>query len=179
MEREKMMAGALPTTDADRGPLRLGTRRAPDVRGQPATDTDGDRAINAAITPPRPLGVHHVKVPVTDLGRSRAWYESVFGIEMMIEFADDDGTVRGVAYAPINQLTLSLREDPERAAALAGFDSWAVLVDSRADLDAWAAHLDRLGIEHGPVLTATLGWLLACTDPDGIGVRFYTAERHG
>ena len=110
----------------------------PDVRGQPATDTGGDRAMKAAITPPRPLGVHHVKVPVTDLGRSRAWYESVFGIEMMIEFPDDDGTVRGVAYAPINQLTLSLREDPERAAALAGFDSWAVLVDSRADLDAWA-----------------------------------------
>lgn len=174
-----MMTGPFPATAADRGPLRLGTRRARDVRGEPATDTDGDRAMNAAITPPRPLGVHHVKVPVTDLGRSRAWYESVFGIEMMIEFPDDDGTVRGVAYAPINQLTLSLREDPERAAALAGFDSWAVLVDSRADLDAWAAHLDRLGIEHGPVLTATLGWLLACTDPDGIGVRFYTAEHHG
>jgi Glyoxalase/Bleomycin resistance protein/Dioxygenase superfamily len=116
-----MMTGAFPQLMQIAARYDWELAGPPDVRGQPATDTDGDRAMNAAITPPRPLGVHHVKVPVTDLGRSRAWYESVFGIEMMIEFPDDDGTVRGVAYAPINQLTLSLREDPERAAALAGF----------------------------------------------------------
>ena len=41
-----------------------------------------------------------------------------------------------------------------------------------------SAHLDHLGVAHGPVITATLGWLLSAADPDGIDLRFYTAEQH-
>ena len=55
-----------------------------------------------------------------------------------------------------------------RAQALAGFDPLAVLVATRADLDDIAAHLDHLGIPHGPVTTATLGWLLSTTNPNGV-----------
>lgn len=54
----------------------------------------------------------------------------------------------------------------------------AILVATRADLDEVTAHLDHLGIPHGPVTTATLGWLLSTTDPDGVDLRFYTAEHH-
>jgi catechol-2,3-dioxygenase len=28
-------------------------------------------------------GVHHVKLPVSDVGRSRAWYERVLGFELV------------------------------------------------------------------------------------------------
>lgn len=48
------------------------------------------------------LGVHHVKVPVVNLARSREWYERLFGVEALIEFPDEDGVVRGVAYPPLN-----------------------------------------------------------------------------
>jgi catechol 2,3-dioxygenase-like lactoylglutathione lyase family enzyme len=123
-------------------------------------------------------GLHHVKVPVSDLTRSRAWYETVLSLSPHLEFPDDSGAVRGVAYQPLGNLTLCLREDPPRAQALAGFNPLAVLVATRADLDDIAAHLDQHGVSHGPVLTATLGWLLSAVDPDRIELRFYTAEHH-
>ncbi len=123
-------------------------------------------------------GIHHVKVPVSDLARSRHWYESVLQVTPALEFPDADGVVRGVVYHPVGSLTVCLREDPTRAAALAGFGLLAVLVATRVDLDKITVHLDQLGVGHGPVITATLGWLLSAPDPDGIDLRFYTAEQH-
>jgi catechol 2,3-dioxygenase-like lactoylglutathione lyase family enzyme len=35
------------------------------------------------------LGVHHIKIPVSHIVRSRAWYERVFDLEPFLEFADD------------------------------------------------------------------------------------------
>jgi catechol 2,3-dioxygenase-like lactoylglutathione lyase family enzyme len=123
-------------------------------------------------------GVHHLKVPVTDLARSRSWYADVLSLVVELEFRDDDGTVRGVAFERRNGLTLCLREDVPRARALAGFDPYAVLVPTRADLDGVLGRLEDLGLPHSPVITASLGWLVRVTDPDGIELRFYTEERH-
>ena len=123
-------------------------------------------------------GLHHVKIPVADLVSTRDWYESLLGLQVEIEFKDDDGTVRGVAYQPLGDLRMAFREDPERAAALNGWDPLALAVATRADLDTVAAELDARGIEHGPVITATLGWLLSATGPGGLQLRFYTDERH-
>jgi catechol 2,3-dioxygenase-like lactoylglutathione lyase family enzyme len=41
-------------------------------------------------------GIHHVKLPVSDLARSREWYERVLAFTVEREFPDDDGVVRGV-----------------------------------------------------------------------------------
>jgi len=125
------------------------------------------------------LGLHHVKVPVTDLERSRKWYEQVFDLEPEVEFRDDDGSVRGVAYRPKAGFTLALRENPEVARAIVGFDPFAILVQGRADVDAWAGRLDAFGIAHSPVIEGAVGWLLSFKDPDGIELRLYSADRHG
>jgi catechol 2,3-dioxygenase-like lactoylglutathione lyase family enzyme len=45
-------------------------------------------------------GLHHVKVPVSDLPRSRAWYETVLPLSPHLEFPDDSGTVHGIAAHP-------------------------------------------------------------------------------
>ncbi len=56
------------------------------------------------------LGLHHIKIPVSDLVRSRAWYERVFDLEPVMEFRDDeDGVVRGVVYRSKGDLAFSLR----------------------------------------------------------------------
>jgi catechol 2,3-dioxygenase-like lactoylglutathione lyase family enzyme len=123
-------------------------------------------------------GLHHAKIPVSDLARSRAWFESLLGLQTEIEFRDDDGTVRGVAYRPIGGFRIALREDPARASALAGWDPLALAVATRADLDAIAAELDARRIDHGPVIQATLGWLMSVEAPGGIQLRFYTEQRH-
>lgn len=124
------------------------------------------------------LGVHHVKVPVTDLGLSRAWYETILPLTAHLEFKDEEGALRGVVYQPLGGLTLCLREDPDLARALSGFDPFAILVQSEAELRAFAERLDSAGVGHGPIVTATLGWLLSVPDPDGLSLRFYTADRH-
>ncbi|MBV9830477.1 MAG: VOC family protein [Marmoricola sp.] len=122
-------------------------------------------------------GLHHVKLPVVDLTASREWWEALLGLTVEIEFCDADGTVRGVAYEPVGGLRLALRKDPTRAEALAGFDSVALGVETRADLEEVIARLDEMGTPHGPVIAATIGWLLAATGPNNQQLRFYTFER--
>jgi len=132
--------------------------------------------VSGAPAPLPVSGLHHLKLPVLDLARSRAWYERVLGLTAKLEFADADGTVRGVSFAPLAGLRLALREDPERARALAGFDPLALAVRTRADLDTAVAGLDERGVPHGPVIAASKGWLVGVDDPDGRQLRFYTDE---
>jgi catechol 2,3-dioxygenase-like lactoylglutathione lyase family enzyme len=125
------------------------------------------------------LGLHHVKLAVSDLARSRTWYERVFELQPKVEFADDDGAVRGVSYQPKGGFALALREIPALALAMTGFDPLAILVESRDGLEAWGRRLDELGVAHTPVTVAALGWMLSFDDPDGLLLKLYTREEHG
>lgn len=121
------------------------------------------------------LGLHHVKVAVSDLKRSREWYEQLLGVHLAVEFRDDDGTVRGVAYEPIGAFTLALRERADVAAATAGFDPFAILVADRAAIDGWVHRFEALGLPHTPVQRGAQGWKVVAADPDGTEVAFYSA----
>jgi catechol 2,3-dioxygenase-like lactoylglutathione lyase family enzyme len=120
-------------------------------------------------------GIHHVKLPVADLARSRSWYESVLGLHVEIEFAED-GVVEGLAMAdPAGSISLALRHDPVRAAALSGFDPIALAVPTRDAVQQWRRRLDELGQPHGGVVTGHKGGsvLIGLHDPDGIEIRLY------
>lgn len=120
-------------------------------------------------------GFHHIKLPVADLDRSRAWYTSVLGLHVEIEFTED-GVVRGLALAdPTGTVRLALRHDPPRAAALAGFDLVAIGVPTRDGVQAWRRRLDELGQAHGGIVTGHNGGavLVGLHDPDGIQIRLY------
>jgi catechol 2,3-dioxygenase-like lactoylglutathione lyase family enzyme len=124
-------------------------------------------------------GVHHLKLPVCDLARSRAWYESRLGYRMSVEFVEQ-GTLMGLGLShPNGGPDLALRLDPERAAAAAGFDYFAIGVPDRPAIQALAERLSALGEEHAGVHRASLGWILPMLhDPDGHEVRFYTSTHH-
>ena len=63
-------------------------------------------------------GIHHIKLPVSDVARSRAWYQRVLGFETEIEFVED-GEIQGVAIRRDGcQPQIALRHDPDRARAL-------------------------------------------------------------
>jgi catechol 2,3-dioxygenase-like lactoylglutathione lyase family enzyme len=124
-------------------------------------------------------GIHHVKLPVTDLARSREWYQSRLGYEVQIEFVEQ-GTLMGyVLIHPNGGPTLALRLNPERARAAAGFDYFAIGVPAKEAIDQLAARLTALGEQHAGVHRATIGWILPeLRDPDGHDVRFYTVQHH-
>jgi len=61
-------------------------------------------------------GIHHVKLPVSDLARSREWYERVLGHTVEREFPDDDGVIRGVGgRLPGAGVPVALRQDAQAA----------------------------------------------------------------
>jgi catechol 2,3-dioxygenase-like lactoylglutathione lyase family enzyme len=120
-------------------------------------------------------GIHHVKLPVSDLERSREWYTSVLGLRVEIEFVED-GELRGLALGGADgRPRLALRLDPIRASALSGFDAVALEVADRTDVDAWRDRLDDLGQAHGGIVTGHRGGsvLIGLHDPDGIEIRLY------
>ena len=122
-------------------------------------------------------GFHHVKLPVADLSRSRDWYTSVLGLRVEIEFVED-GVLRGLALADASgRLSLALRLDPERAAALAGFDPIALAVPSLRDLQEWQRRVAGFNEPHDGIVTGHMGSVLVgLHDPDGIEVRLYAVE---
>lgn len=120
-------------------------------------------------------GVHHVKLPVSDLGRSRDWYERALGLVVGREF-EEDGVLQGLALSnSTGSVQVALRRDPVRAAAFAGFDLLALAVAERADVESWRDHLDAGGHTHGGIVTGSEGGsvLVGLHDPDRIEIRLY------
>jgi catechol 2,3-dioxygenase-like lactoylglutathione lyase family enzyme len=128
---------------------------------------------------PALAGIHHLKLPVTDLSRSREWYFSRLGYQVQMEFVEQ-GRLMGVALShPNGGPPLALRLDPGRARAAAGFDYFSIGVPDKDAIDRLAARLTRLGEPHAGVHWASIGWILPeLHDPDGHEVRFYTIQHH-
>jgi len=124
-------------------------------------------------------GVHHLKLPVADLDRTRAWYESRLGYHATVQFTQG-GRATGLVMAhPNGGPMLSFPLDPERAARVSGFDYFSIGVPDKNALELLARRLADLGEENYGVHFATIGWILPGThDPDGHEVRFYTTEHH-
>jgi len=143
--------------------------------------TDAAHTAHTAHTADAPAlaGIHHLKLPVTDLARSLEWYRSRLGYDVQVEFVEQ-GTLMGYGLAhPAGGPHLGLRLDPERARAAAGFDYFAIGVPDKAAIDQLARKLDELGQPHAGVHRASLGWILPeVLDPDGHALRFYTMEHH-
>ncbi len=133
------------------------------------------------MTRPKLAGIHHIKIPVSDLARSTRWYGDVFGLRVTMEFPEADGVVRGLGgdVDGLGPVGLALRENPTAAEGCRGFDPVSFGVDDRAGLAAWASHLDGLGIAHSPVIDASKGWLLVFHDPDGLELHLYSWAEHG
>jgi glyoxylase I family protein len=138
------------------------------------------------MTSPIEVGLpHHVRLTVTDVARSRAFYTQVFGFDVALEEPPDDDpdgvvadTLQGgvvlanagvlIGLRPVDAAHAGDRFDPFRV----GLDHLSFAVGGRADLDEAVRTFDEHGVEHGPIREVpAMGMaFLAAFDPDGIAL---------
>lgn len=128
----------------------------------------------------------HVRLTVTDLARSRAFYDDIFGLPVAYELPPDaDDATReqlwflfgGVIYR-LGDSLFGLRPvasdtfDEDRV----GLDHVSFAVADRAALEAAVALLDERGVEHGGIKDIGTDYLLEFRDPDRIALELFAPK---
>jgi catechol 2,3-dioxygenase-like lactoylglutathione lyase family enzyme len=125
------------------------------------------------VASPAVVGLHHVRLPVSDVMRSRDWYISVFGFEPRLSVEEEDRVV-GIVVGHPSGLTLGLHDAPDLARALHGFCSIALSIGGVDDLTQWCTRLDTLGVNCSAPAEGHLGWYIEVPDPDGLIIQLHT-----
>jgi glyoxylase I family protein len=126
--------------------------------------------------------IHHLRLTVTDVERSRQFYTSLLGFEVAVESPPDDdpsaADVFKILFGGVvmirGNLLMGLRPmaphgdrfDPDRV----GLDHLSFGVASHDDLEQAVRLLDELGVKHGEI-TSLLSFgieVLPFEDPDGV-----------
>lgn len=129
-------------------------------------------------------GFAHVRITVTDIARSKAFYDEVFGWPTAVDESarvDEPGVSEspadfygGTVYSTPSGALFGLRpvaaEGTRFDSEVTGLDHVSFLVDSRDDLVEAEKHFEAKGIEHGEVTDLADAGLaiLSFTDPDGV-----------
>ncbi|MFQ5611875.1 MAG: VOC family protein [Anaerolineae bacterium] len=118
-------------------------------------------------------GVHHVTITVTDVERSRAFYEQILGFQKVGEFGP-----RAIMFNGAMRLVLTPPPDPAQAIRddrfnenRVGLDHLSIAVESREELERAVDLFDQEGVEHGEIKDMgqrTAIYVLAFRDPDNI-----------
>ncbi len=127
--------------------------------------------------------IAQVKLPVTDLARSVAWYRRLLDLRLWMEFVEDGVLCGAGLIDPGGGFNIALRDRRVCAGRpdLTGFDVVAFRPSARADLDDLVSRCERLGVAHGGIVDTPGGPRLDIPDPDGTVLRFYhfTAPTEG
>jgi glyoxylase I family protein len=147
------------------------------AHSDPMTDTSEPLA--------RPGAIHHVRLTVTDIARSKDFYVRLLGAGPAVDFSDqaddpavlaDPSRIYGGCVFPVGNQLLGLRPVAEPGdrfrSTRVGLDHLSLALGSPQDLHAAAARLDAAGVTHGQV-TELAGFgiaILSVQDPDDINL---------
>jgi glyoxylase I family protein len=133
-------------------------------------------ALKEDIVPEFP-GVTHVALTVTDIDRSRPWYEELIGSPPAID--EDTGPFRHAVWLLGGNTLVGLHQFPDLHGSdpfderTPGLDHLAFACDNRAELEQWESKLNELGITNGGIVDAPYGSGLSFRDPDNIALEFF------
>jgi len=132
-----------------------------------------------------PHAIHHVRLTVTDITRSKAFYRSLLGVDPAIDFSDQAGQpgvtedqerFYGGCVFPLGDQLLGLRpvavNGDRFESTRVGLDHLSLALSARDELVEAAARLDTAGIGHGEVTDVTDAGMaiLSVQDPDDINL---------
>lgn len=136
--------------------------------------------------PIAPQTFAHIRLTVTDIERSRAFYDAVLGLPVAFEVpAEADETTReqlsflfgGVIYQ-LGDALFGLRPvgsdtfDEDRT----GLDHLSFAVTDHTALDSAVAVLEENGVRHGGIKDIGAGWILEFRDPDNIALELFAPK---
>jgi glyoxylase I family protein len=119
----------------------------------------------------------HVAVTVSDLGRSRPWYNRLIGADPVLD--EDTGPFHHVVWLLGNGTLLGIHQHANPSSnepfdeLRPGLDHLAFGCANRAELETWEKRLDDLGIKHGGIVDANYGSGLSFRDPDNNALEFF------
>ena len=131
--------------------------------------------------------LHHIALTVTSLERSVPWYEKVFGIGFQMDAPHQGGTAKLLADREWKLIIVLHQHDANErehfSPTRTGLDHVGFMVPTRADLEAWQAHLEAHGVRRSAVAATALtqspiadepyGAVLVFRDPDNIQLEFF------
>jgi glyoxylase I family protein len=162
--------------------------------GLTARGSGAPRSKEAAMPGQIPTGdIHHLRLTVTDLERSREFYTGLLGFQVAVESPPSDDPSAGEAFKILfggvvmirGNLLMGLRPmapsgdrfDADRV----GLDHLSFGVASRDDLEQAIRLFDENGVAHGEITTlASFGIdVLPFEDPDGVQLELTAPATEG
>lgn len=119
---------------------------------------------------PKVVGLHHVRIPVSDPMGSSDWLATTFGFETVL-ITEDEDVVTGTVVRHPSGLFVGLHLDIVRAEAL---NEFAVIGLAVFDIEAWPPYLDAMGTPHTGIIDGHLGKCFTAYSPDRISVELHT-----
>lgn len=130
--------------------------------------------------------INHIRLTVTDIQRSREFYETLFNWPVAIEMPtgtppeaqDRYGFLYGGVIYNMGHSLLGLRPvssdmfDEDRT----GLDHLSLAVAAKDELSAAVELLDQLHVVHGGIKDIGDGWILEFRDPDNIALELFAPK---
>lgn len=124
--------------------------------------------------------IHHITLTVNDAEATATWYKSLLGEAteihregpswkrvrlnfpsgLIIGFTQHEAAIKKQTFTQLS----------------VGLDHIGLTCESESEVRGWAAKLDELGFEHGPVEDVSYGWAVTARDPDNIPIEFFCAK---
>ena len=125
--------------------------------------------------------IHHITLTVTDVTTSVAWYEALFGPSERVEREGEGWRRTRMTWTALNDMRIGVMSHdvaPEGTFSHLnrGLDHIGIECETEDDLHQWAAKLDDLGVQHGPIEDAPYAWTVTARDPDNIPIEFFCAK---
>jgi glyoxylase I family protein len=124
------------------------------------------------------VGIHHLSLSVSNLGRSTQWYQEVLGFEVTTPEFEGPGFHRTRLGAPGGGLTVTLtRHDQQSGAPFderrPGMDHVAFRVGGIDAMQALDERFRGLGVTHSGIRTSGATAAITLRDPDNIQVEVF------